>query len=48
MNRIAQRKLSSNLKAKFINNQLAYFAMVQGRFIPVNRAFAKSIFEGAV
>ncbi|MGV3000758.1 hypothetical protein [Vibrio sp. E150_018] len=48
MNRIAQRKLTSKLYNKHINNQFVYFMVVMGRPVRISRAFAKQVFEGAL
>lgn len=48
MNRVAQRKLTSKLYNKLINNQFEYYMVVMGRRVRISRAFAKQVFEGAV
>ncbi|WP_156888732.1 hypothetical protein [Vibrio litoralis] len=48
MSRIAQRKLTSKLYNKYINNRFEYYMVVMGSPVRISRAFAKQVFEGAV
>ncbi|WP_178306527.1 hypothetical protein [Vibrio algicola] len=48
MNRIAQRKLTSKLYSKLIDNQFEYYMVVMGSPVRISRAFAKQVFEGGL